>query len=91
MFQCSLVRLHTNVNNSLGRLERFIFTEWKFYNPRLLELHESLSPNDKELFNLNIKSLVWEDYFVDLTKGVRVYLSKEPLKNLSKARAKDNM
>ncbi|KAK0094159.1 hypothetical protein PV326_011676 [Microctonus aethiopoides] len=86
-----LVRLHTNVNNSLGRLERFIFTEWKFYNPRLLELHESLSPNDKELFNLNIKSLVWEDYFVDLTKGVRVYLSKEPLKNLSKARAKDNV
>ncbi|XP_044017830.1 putative fatty acyl-CoA reductase CG8306 isoform X1 [Aphidius gifuensis] len=86
-----LVRMHTNINNSLGRLERFIFTEWKFNNPKMLELHESLSAEDKNIFGLDIRSLCWEDYFVELTKGVRVYLSKEPLKTLKKARSKDNM
>ncbi|XP_015117031.1 putative fatty acyl-CoA reductase CG8306 [Diachasma alloeum] len=86
-----LVRLHTNVNNSLGRLEKFIFTEWKFQNPRMMELHESLSSEDKKLFTLDVRPLSWEDYFVNLTKGVRVYLSKEPLKSLGRARAKDNI
>ena len=57
----------------------------------MLELHESLAGDDKNMFPLDVRSLVWEDYFVDLTKGVRVYLSKEPLKNLEKARSKDTM
>lgn len=83
--------MHTNINNSLARLERFIFTEWKFNNPKMLELHESLSAEDKNIFGLDIRSLRWEEYFIELTKGVRVYLSKEPLKNLKKARSKDNM
>lgn len=84
-----LVRLHTNVNRSLDRLKTFIFSEWKFHNPRTIELHNSLSDTDKTLFNLDIKSLVWVDYFVNLTQGVRTYLNNEPPKTLTKARAKD--
>lgn len=91
MFIFRLVRLHTNVNNSLARLERFIFTEWKYHNPKLLALHESLTAEDKKLFGVDVRPLNWEDFFVELTKGVRVYLSKEPMKNIEKARSKDNM
>lgn len=86
-----LVRLHTNVNNSLDRLKTFIFTEWKFHNPRMTELHESLSENDKKIFTLDIKPLVWEDYFIDLTQGVRTYLNNESPKTLAKARSKDKI
>lgn len=86
-----LVRLHTNVNKSLALLEKFIFTEWKFDNSRTLEMHESLSKEDKELFTLDIRPLNWEYYFVDLVQGVRHYLSKENPKNLEKARSKDKM
>ena len=86
-----LVRLHTNVNKSLGRLEKFIFSEWKFYNTQTLALHESLSNEDKEKFTLDIRPIDWETYFIDLTKGVRVYLNNEPLKNLNKAQRKDTM
>lgn len=88
---CRLVRLHTNVNKSLVKLEKFIFTEWKFYNKQTLELHASLSEVDKEKFTLDIRPIDWETYFVDLTKGVRVYLNNEPLKNLNKAKRKDKM
>ncbi|XP_014212126.1 putative fatty acyl-CoA reductase CG8306 [Copidosoma floridanum] len=86
-----LVRLHTNINKSLDKLEKFIFTEWKFYNPKTLELYSSLSEVDKERFTLDIKQINWETYFVDLTKGVRVYLNKEPLRNLNKALKKDKI
>ncbi|CAL7940810.1 unnamed protein product [Xylocopa violacea] len=86
-----LVRLHTNVNKSLNHLYKFIFTEWKFYNPRTIELHESLSEDDKKLFNLDITSLIWEDYFIHLTQGVRTYLNKESPKTLAKARSKDKV
>ena len=86
-----LVRLHKNVNGSLGRLHKFIFTEWKFHNPRMIELYNSLSETDKKLFNMDIKPLVWGDYFSDLTQGVRRYLNKESPKTLAKARSKDKV
>ncbi|XP_015432138.1 PREDICTED: putative fatty acyl-CoA reductase CG8306 [Dufourea novaeangliae] len=86
-----LIKLHTNVNNSLDRLRPFIFTEWKFHSPRLTELHKSLSEDDKQIFDLDIKPLDWEEYFVNLTQGVRTYLSNESPKTLQKARSKDKM
>ncbi|CAD1470270.1 unnamed protein product [Heterotrigona itama] len=86
-----LVRLHTNVNNSLDRLKTFIFTEWKFHNSRTLELHDSLSEVDKKLFNLDIKPLIWQNYFIDLVQGVRQYLHNESPKSLAKARSKDRI
>lgn len=86
-----LVRLHTNVSKSLDRLEKFIFQEWKFNNPRLLQLHESLSPDDQKMFTLDIRPLIWKDYFVDLIQGIRMYLHKESPKSLPKARSKDRI
>ncbi|KAJ8687689.1 hypothetical protein QAD02_023483 [Eretmocerus hayati] len=86
-----LVRLHTSVNKSLVRLERFIFSEWKFYNPQTLELHSTLSEKDQDTFTIDIRPIEWESYFVDLTKGVREFLNNEPLTNLKKARRKDKI
>ncbi|KAF7404779.1 hypothetical protein HZH66_003685 [Vespula vulgaris] len=84
-----LIRLHNNINKSLDRLEKFIFTEWKFNNPLFMDLKKSLSEEDKDKFFMNIESLVWEDYFLNLVLGVRIYLSKDPKKTLKKARSKN--
>lgn len=86
-----LVRLHTNVNRSLNRLAPFIFNEWKFDNKKSLNLHESLAPEDKEVFGLDVGSLHWETYFEDLAKGVRQYLNNESPETLPAARTKDNI
>ncbi|KAJ8982564.1 hypothetical protein NQ317_005035 [Molorchus minor] len=50
-----------------------------------------LSGDDKTDFNLDISSLVWQEYFNDLTLGARVYLNKESVKNLSAAKTKDKI
>jgi fatty acyl-CoA reductase len=85
------VRLHTNVWNSLNRLEKFIFTEWKFHNPNTLALSKTMNEKDREMFGIDVTTLDWDDYFADLAKGVRVYLNNEPLKTLPAGRKKDRV
>ncbi|KAK9738328.1 Male sterility protein [Popillia japonica] len=86
-----LMKLHRNVNASLTRLEKFIFTEWSFSSKKTNDLQKWLCPSDQKDFNLDLKDLVWVDYFVELTKGTRIYLNKENLKNLEAARGKDTL
>ncbi|XP_050316359.1 putative fatty acyl-CoA reductase CG8306 [Anthonomus grandis grandis] len=86
-----LMRLHHNVNTSLDRLAKFIFTEWKFPAKRTAELQSYLKDQDRDDFNVDVSSLVWPVYFDDLTLGARVYLSKDPEKTLKSARKKDNI
>lgn len=85
------MRLHTNVWDSLNRLEKFIFTEWKYHNPGTQQLAQLLSSADKNLFNFNIGQLQWPEYFDNLTQGVRRYLNNEQPKSLGAARKKDKM
>lgn len=84
-----LIRLHKNVWNSLNRLERFIFSEWKFYNPNTLELCKKLNQTDKELFFIDISTLYWVEYFRTLHLGVRRYLNREKESSIPAARKKD--
>lgn len=86
-----LIRLHKNVWNSLNRLERFIFSEWKFHNPNTLELATKLNQTDKKLFFIDISKLYWVEYFKTLHLGVRRYLNKEKESSLPAARKKDTV
>jgi fatty acyl-CoA reductase len=85
------VRLHSKVNRSLNQLEKFIFSEWKFYNPKALRLAAQLNEDDKQMFYLDMSTMEWEPYFHDLCIGVRTYLNKEKLSTLKTARIKDKM
>ncbi|OWR51076.1 hypothetical protein KGM_211700 [Danaus plexippus plexippus] len=86
-----LFRLHKNVWNSLSRLEVFIFTEWKFNNPRTRELSAMMNKTDSELFDIDVSKIYWEEYFVKLHLGVRRYLNKETEKTLAAAKTKNNI
>lgn len=86
-----LVRLHTNVWNSLKLLEKFIFTEWKFNSDKTRALIATLSEADKAEYNIDISDLDWELYFNDLVLGVRRYLNKEGPDTLEAARGKDTL
>ncbi|XP_055602545.1 putative fatty acyl-CoA reductase CG8306 [Uranotaenia lowii] len=86
-----LVRLHTNVWESLNRLEKFIFSEWKFNNAKTLELSRQLTEKDRTVFEIDITSLQWPEYFVNLAQGVRRYLNNEHPKSLEAARKKDSI
>lgn len=56
-----------------------------------MKLIESMAPADKIKFNIDIRTLEWEEYFVSLTMGVRRFLNHEPNKTLEAARGKDTL
>jgi fatty acyl-CoA reductase len=86
-----LVRLHTNVWNSLNLLEKFIFTEWFFDSANTKKLIDKLTEADKKNFQIDITDLSWQDFFKNLNLGVRRYLNNEHEKTLPAARKKDTI
>lgn len=87
----SLVRLHTNVNRSLRKLEPFIFREWKFDNSRTLILHSEMSAADQAEFYVDPSNIDWKTYMNILAKGVRKYLHNENEETLKKAMRKQSV
>lgn len=83
-----LWRMHTNVNNSLERLNTFIFTEWIFPAVKTTELQQWLSNDDKKKFNVSIDLLDWRNYFITAVEGIRHYLCKESPRSLPAAKNK---
>lgn len=86
-----LWRMHKNVWNSLKLLERFVFTEWRYDNARTLELAGRLSAADTRDFNIDVRALEWDPYFLTLVAGVRRYLSKEHPRTLPAALRRNKM
>ncbi|XP_045508640.1 putative fatty acyl-CoA reductase CG8306 isoform X2 [Colias croceus] len=86
-----LFRLHKNVWNSLSRLEKFIFTEWRFHNPNTRQLATELNKTDEQTFYINIGTIYWIEFFVNLHLGVRKYLNKESEKTMPAAKTKDQI
>lgn len=50
-----------------------------------------MSPVDQEMFNIDIGTLKWDEYFINLALGVRQYLNNETLKTLPAAKKKDKI
>ncbi|ENN75017.1 hypothetical protein YQE_08332, partial [Dendroctonus ponderosae] len=86
-----LMKLHRNVNSSLGRLERFIFTEWEFKSTKTEELSKLLTEETRSKFYVDLSDLSWSDFFEKLVFGARIYLSKDPEKTLKAAKTKDKI
>ncbi|CAH0548966.1 unnamed protein product [Brassicogethes aeneus] len=86
-----LMRLHRNINTSLDRLEKFIFTEWKFPAPNTEKLQKWLTEKDQADFNTDLSALKWPDFFVGMVIGSRIYLNNEPMKTLAAAKSHDRI
>lgn len=86
-----LFRLHKNIWSSLDRLHKFIFNEWRFHNPNTRDLEKSLSDGDREKFYLDVSSIDWVEYCINLHRGVRRYLNNEKDKTLEAARGKNTL
>ncbi|XP_071441397.1 putative fatty acyl-CoA reductase CG8306 [Hetaerina americana] len=85
-----LIKLHSRVNSSLGRLKFFIFNEWFFDNSQTIRLTSELSPLDRKLFGeMNVGKLIWETYFDNFVYGVRRYNNKEGVETLEAGRRHD--
>lgn len=80
-----MIRLVKKMHNSFGLLEYFANRQWSFPCKNLLNLYDSLSENDKELFNFDIRKVNWQDYTRNFYIGIRRHLMKESDDNVPEA------
>ncbi|GMT35552.1 hypothetical protein PFISCL1PPCAC_26849, partial [Pristionchus fissidentatus] len=72
-------RLYSKVRLMVHTLEFFTTRGWHFENKGLPMLWEALHPEDKKVFNFDIRQLNWSNYLFDYVMGVRKYITKEKI------------
>ncbi|XP_025415733.1 fatty acyl-CoA reductase wat-like [Sipha flava] len=83
-----LLKIYKKIDKVRDILAYFSDKEWTFTNHRLMALWETLSSQDKELFNFDINQLSWEYFSQAHCLGLRVYLVKDDIHTLPAARKK---
>lgn len=87
-FYYRLVKGYQKVNKFSDVISYFSTREWTFKNDNIQALWDRLNKNDRELFEFSMKNLNWEMYFYTYTRGLRVYLLKDPLDTIDKGAVK---
>ncbi|KAJ8687688.1 hypothetical protein QAD02_023482 [Eretmocerus hayati] len=81
-----LVRVQAKVAYGLSLVQYYTTKTWYFRNDGLKALRESLSPEDKRTFFMDIREIVWDDYMLSYILATRKYCLKEDPLTLPKAR-----
>ncbi|KAI4498794.1 hypothetical protein M0802_005969 [Mischocyttarus mexicanus] len=86
--QPRLLKIYNKIHKFMDILSHFSTVEWNFTNDKLNELTKKLSIEDREMFFCDMKELVWDTYFQTYLLGIRIYILKDPIETIPKARVK---
>ncbi|XP_047542658.1 putative fatty acyl-CoA reductase CG5065 isoform X1 [Vanessa atalanta] len=68
----------------------FALREWKFKTDNVEKLRARLTPSDAAIYNLDPRSIDWNDHYKNFVKGTRKYLLKEKDQDIEEARKHAN-
>lgn len=83
-----MVSILQKYNKGYIKMEYFSLRDWAFAGANVRELFSTLSSEDKELFNFDMKSFSWESYLERYVLGIRKYLLKQNSNNIDESRKK---
>ncbi|KAH8311720.1 hypothetical protein KR044_007672 [Drosophila immigrans] len=88
-----IVKTYQKLHKQMLVLAYFGCLIWRFKTHNTDKLWSIMSPKDREVFEFDMASLNWKDYFYRSTGGMRTYLAKEEpseesLKRARKVRAR---
>ncbi|KAH8246857.1 hypothetical protein KR032_002290 [Drosophila birchii] len=72
-----LIKLYGKIHKNIEVLAPFVDTSWKFDTNNTQHLWKQLSPDDQLLYDFDMNSVDWDDYFMRALPGLRIYLGKE--------------
>ncbi|KAJ0182918.1 hypothetical protein K1T71_000894 [Dendrolimus kikuchii] len=72
-----------SMNDVLGY---FTTKEWTFTNDNVQKLRAKLSNEDREIFNIDVRTVKWNDQYEDFVKGTKKYFMKEKDEELKEAK-----
>ena len=66
----------------------FLCNQWNFDDQNTAALYSSLSKEDQDIFNFDVKTIDWNEYMVTVALGLRKYIVKDGLTGTLYARKK---
>ncbi|CAG7787074.1 unnamed protein product, partial [Allacma fusca] len=69
--------IYEKVGKNIDVLEYFTSNKWTIRNENTKALYDSLSPQDKRVFNFNVHDIDWLKYTWNYLSGIRAYVLKE--------------
>lgn len=83
-----MIRITQKMHHGYAILKPFTINQWNFHSQNLLNLSESLSPSDRELFKFDMRDFDWRKHAVNTWLGSRHFLLKEELTDESYKKAR---
>ncbi|XP_032577187.1 fatty acyl-CoA reductase wat [Drosophila sechellia] len=72
-----MIKLYDKIHKNIDILAPFVITSWSFDTVNTRKLWAKMSVEDQKLYDFNMSSVDWDDYFLQALAGVRIYLAKE--------------
>ncbi|KAH8298433.1 hypothetical protein KR044_002655 [Drosophila immigrans] len=86
-----MIKLYQKIHKNMDALSYFGTEIWTFETTNTDGLWHSLSTADKQLFEFDMSTLNWDNYFARTLVGMRVYLGHEDPSDESLQRAREHM
>lgn len=84
------MKIRDKLEKAAKCLEYFTTKEWNFKDDNVRKLCSSLSAEDKQKFDFDVRNINWESYIENYIIGIRKFIFKESPVSLPKARAQLN-
>lgn len=83
-----MLKVYKKIHKFMEVLNYFTTKEWLFTSNHINSLIAKLDSKDRNLFFCDMREVVWDTYFQNYMRGIRLYLIKDPLDTLPQARVK---
>ncbi|CAJ1057575.1 fatty acyl-CoA reductase 1 isoform X2 [Xyrichtys novacula] len=81
-----MMKTITRLHKAMMVLEYFTSHSWMWNNDNMTMLMAQLSPQDKKVFNFDVRQLHWAEYMENYCMGTKKYVLNEELSGLPAAR-----
>ncbi|KAH8414516.1 hypothetical protein KR215_007879 [Drosophila sulfurigaster] len=72
-----IVKLYQKIHMQMEVLESFCINNWSFTTHNVDQLWSIMSPADRNVFEFDMASVNWKDFFYKSISGLRAYIAKE--------------
>ncbi|KAH8388653.1 hypothetical protein KR093_011728, partial [Drosophila rubida] len=72
-----MINIYKKIHKNIKRLSPFSLSSWTFGMNNTNQLLQCMSPKDREIFQFDMATVDWDEYFTVALFGVRLHITKE--------------
>ncbi|XP_048862742.1 fatty acyl-CoA reductase 1-like isoform X1 [Brienomyrus brachyistius] len=81
-----MMRIFNRLHKAIGLLEYFSSQDWEWNSDNVSMLMAQLTPEDRKMFNFDVRQLNWPEYIENYCIGTKKYVLNEDMSDIPAAR-----